>query len=89
MFNAALCRQYSADAVSAELVKTMAVHAMKELFGQVSHTYSAVGILYVVGTQCYSCCAPSYCYSLNVAVVLVFSYLSIVARAELAKVMFV
>ena len=35
--NAVLCRQYSADVVTAELVKTMAVYAMKELFGQVTH----------------------------------------------------
>ena len=35
-----LCRQYSDDVVNAELVKTMVVHAMKELFGQVIHCLS-------------------------------------------------
>ena len=35
-----LCREHSADVVNAELVKTMAVHAMKELFGQVIHCLS-------------------------------------------------
>ena len=51
-----LCRQYSADVVNAELVKTMVVHAMKELFGQVIHCLSrARDCISGIRGTCYKC----------------------------------
>lgn len=43
-----LCRHYSADVVNAEVVKTMVVHAMKELFGQVISERGTAFLAYVV-----------------------------------------